>query len=169
MANAFTFHKIMTMLNYLDEWLAEKRQTETKRLRAVYYDMIGLDFTSTDMVSEYLEYTCQILQCSRYDLGIEASVKGLIAGAGLTSLDTVEYIQLPQKYVNNQQDLADFKHLKVVLVVEKETVFMHLIQMEWYLQLQSTNLSKHLLIVTAKGQTDFATRKFLQNLSHQNV
>ena len=45
--------------------------------------------------------------------------------------------------------------LNMVLVVEKETVFSQLYQMQWFRHQPST------LIVTAKGYPDFATRRFL--------
>lgn len=37
--------------------------------------------------------------------------------------------------------------------------------MPWYTSLELAGLSKHVLIVTAKGQSDFGTRKFLHNLA----
>ena len=92
------------------------------------------------MVDEYLEYACQILGCSRGDLGIEASPKGLAAGAGLTSTTSIEFIQLPSCFVNDEDGSTGLSNLaaelRVVLIVEKETVFQQLVSMEWYLELE---------------------------------
>ena len=62
-------------------------------------------------------------------MGIEASAKGLLAGANLTRQDTIEFMQLPSCFVNvrDPRELIDFDYLAFVLVVEKETVFTHLI------------------------------------------
>ena len=62
-------------------------------------------------------------------------------------------MQLPSCFVNvrDPNDLIDFDYLSFVLVVEKETVFTHLIQMTWYTRLEELGLSQHVLIVTAKG------------------
>ena len=81
----------------------------------------------------YIADICYILQVSRDDLGIEASVKALMAGAGLTSTQTVEYIQVPAYLLNpkNYEHMHSFKQvfepLLFVLIVEKETVFQHVI------------------------------------------
>ena len=95
------------------------------RKRAIYYTLVPQGFNSTDMIDEYIGYACQILGCSRSALGIEASPKALIAGAGLTSASTVDYMQLPSCFVNvsDPSQMIDFYQLRVVLVVEKETIF----------------------------------------------
>ena len=89
-------------------------------------------FKTTEMVDEHIALACQVLKCSRDDLAIEASAKGLIAGAQMTcSHDSAfSYLPLPSAFVNckNADDMPDFSTLKFVLVVEKETVFMHLVQ-----------------------------------------
>ena len=60
--------------------------------RAVYYSLVGQGVKSTDELDEYIADLCHILDVSRDDLCIEASIKTLIAGASLTSTETVEYI-----------------------------------------------------------------------------
>lgn len=57
----------------------------------------------------------------------------------------------------------DFSGITKVLVVEKDTVFQRLIQMELLTE------KKELLIVTAKGYPDYATRRFLRILWQQGV
>lgn len=68
-------------------------------------------------------------------------------------MHALEYIQLPASLANatNLDQVSDFDLLRFVLIVEKETVFMHLLQMPWYTNLEQAGLSQHILIVTAKG------------------
>ena len=51
-------------------------------------------------------------------------------------------MQLPASFVNNDalrsNEFATFDELKFVLVVEKETLFQQLLQMEWYTYLELT-------------------------------
>ena len=68
--------------------------------RAVYYSLVGQGIKSTDELDGYIADICHILQVSREQLGIEASVKALMAGAGLTSETTIEYIQIPAYLLN---------------------------------------------------------------------
>ena len=53
--------------------------------------------------------------------------------------------------------------LQVVIIVEKETVFMRLIQSHWFNLNYEAN--KKVLIVTGKGYPDFDTRRFICLLS----
>jgi len=122
--------------------------------RAVYYSLLGSsnhseengdlsslggtsdqNFKTTDELDAYICDLCQILQCPRKALGIQVSAKGLMAGASFTSVDTVEYIQIPGYFANAEtyEEIGDkFTGLKTVIVVEKETVFQRLVLSPWF-------------------------------------
>ena len=137
----FHFHKLLLLMDFIDKNLAkinsnltdESTQHFTMKKRTVYYSLVGQGIKSTDELDLYIADICYILQVSRDQLGIEASVKALMAGSGLTSIQTVEYIQIPA-YLLNPRNPAHlerfhltFEHLLFVLIVEKETVFQHVI------------------------------------------
>ena len=82
----------------------KEQDNSVVRKRAVYYSLLPQGFNSTDMVDEYLAYIFQLLTCSRSELGIEASPKGLLAGANLTSTDSFEFMQVASKFVNMHRD-----------------------------------------------------------------
>ena len=98
----FHFHKLLLLIDFIDKNLAKTQPdlnseqstapSFTMKKRAVYYSLVGHGIKSTDELDLYIADICYILQVSRDDLGIEASVKALMAGAGLTSTQTVEYI-----------------------------------------------------------------------------
>jgi len=74
----------------------------------------------------------------------------------MTQDQEIEYMQIPNKYLDKFHD--DLSGITQVLVVEKDTVFQRLIQMQLLTE------KKELLIVTAKGYPDYATRRFLRIL-----
>ena len=51
-----------------------------------------------------------------------------------------------------------------MLIVEKETVFQHVIQMDWFRKFEETGQSNRMMVLTAKGYPDYATRNFLHLL-----
>ena len=82
-------------MDFIDKSLAKnecKQNNTVKKKRAVYYSMVGQGVKSTDELDEYIADLCYILNVSRNALCIEASIKALVAGAGLTSTQRVEYI-----------------------------------------------------------------------------
>ena len=83
------------LMDFIDKSLAKnecKQNNIVMKKRAVYYSLVGQGVKSTDELDEYIADLCYILNVSRDILCIEASVKALVAGAGLTSTQTVEYI-----------------------------------------------------------------------------
>ena len=95
LSQPFHFSKLLKLMDFIDRNLAknecEQSNTVMKK-RAVYYSLVGQGIKSTDELDEYIADLCHILGVSRDSLCIEASVKALVAGAGLTSTNTVEYI-----------------------------------------------------------------------------
>ena len=86
--NSLTFHKILTLLDFVDEQLiGQSEQKKTIRKRAVYYSVLTRGFTQCEEVDDYIAYACQILSCSRADMCIEASAKSLFAGTVFTAAD----------------------------------------------------------------------------------
>jgi DNA topoisomerase VI subunit A len=111
----------------------------TVNKRGVYYSLLGQGIKSTDELDDYITDICYMLEAPRSALGIVASCKGLLAGGGLTSLETIEYLQMPSYMARATCfDELGMPNLSRVLVVEKETTFSQVIQMEWYIQLQSS-------------------------------
>ena len=124
--------------------------------RAIYYTLLD-DIKSTSELDDLICDACFLLNLSRTNIGIQASAKGLMSGR-LSLEQDIDCMQIPSKYV--QQWHPDLNDVQCVLVVEKDTVFQRLIQMPIVIN------SKNLLVVTAKGYPDFATRKFLSLLAN---
>ena len=100
LASPYNFHKVLVLLDYIDRFLVshetssiidELRQCTVNK-RGVYYSLIGQGIKSTDELDIYITQVCELLEVSRLQLGIVASTKCLIAGGGLTSHATIEYL-----------------------------------------------------------------------------
>jgi len=164
LGSPYNFHKLLVLLDYIDRFLANNLSDPAAALkvnkRGVYYSLLGQGIKSTDELDTYITQICELVEASRLELGINASTKCLISGGGLTSEATIEYLQLPAF----MQNASSFEQLGIpdvrfVVVVEKETVFSQLYQMNWFLH------DPCKLLVTAKGYPDFATRQFLTLLA----
>ena len=127
LGSPYNFHKILVLLDYIDKYLACKDNDFHINKRGVYYSLIGQGIKSTDELDDYITQICQLLETSRSNLGIIASTKGLISGGGLTSLKTIEYLQIPA-YMANASNYDEFDlNIDFIIVVEKESVFAQLI------------------------------------------
>jgi DNA topoisomerase VI subunit A len=107
---------------------------ESKRMnkRAIYY--LHRDIESTGELDSYIEELCQILEVQRDDLRIRATSKGLMFGGGI-DLGMPEHLDSEVLAIPSYNNMEDFKEkmqpiltAKVVLVVEKDTLFNELIQ-----------------------------------------
>ena len=52
----FTFVKILTFLDYLDQKMSDDHYIVKRR--AVYYSLVPMGFNSPEMVDEIVEYVC---------------------------------------------------------------------------------------------------------------
>lgn len=155
MSNPYHFYKLLTVLSQIDHQ-AHLQQTLNKR--AVYYTLIH-SIKTTGELDDLICDCCFLLGCSRADLGITASAKGLYA-CSLTREQDVDFMQIPAKFA---EDLGtNFDRITTVIVVEKDTVFQRVICLPLVAQ------NDQVLCVTGKGYPDFATRKFLLLLQRQN-
>ena len=143
--NPYHFHKLLVVLSQLDLQAANQQKLNK---RAVYYTLLK-HIHSTGELDDLLTDACYMLGATREQLGVTASAKGLISGEITAELD-VDYLQIPAVYT---RDLGDkFSGVTKVLVVEKDTLFQRILPLI---------RDPELLLVTAKGYPDYATRQFL--------
>eukprot|EP00347_Sterkiella_histriomuscorum_P002834 403366622 len=133
--------------------------------RAVYYSLIDSNIGSTMELDGYISEICLILSLHRDDLLIKASSKGLMFGGGIDS-DLSEELLINQLQIPSLTDEQFYEKIlpklkaKVVLLVEKDTVFSRLTQQQYFIQNR-----EHILLLTGKGYPDYATKRFVKMLS----
>lgn len=148
--------------------------------RAMYYRLRASAsevFSTARHLQDAIQNATLLLQVSRRCLGITCSSKGLVAGPLSVVANPESSDCEPRRQVNTSKvysipgDLAEVEatsfQLRVpissvlaILVVEKDAVFQGLLK-------ETDNLSRDVIIVTAKGMPDFATRAFLCKLHSQ--
>jgi meiotic recombination protein SPO11 len=155
------------------------------RLRATASEV----FSSTRHLQDAIRNASLLLQISRRCLGITCSSKGLVAGPLLLVVsensdgeqkEQYEESDTSTHHSNSEKnamvypipgDLAEVEsmsfHLRMpsssvlaILVVEKDAVFQGLLK-------EDAQLTSNVIIVTAKGMPDLATRAFLHKLHTQ--
>ncbi|KAH0794643.1 Type IIB DNA topoisomerase family protein [Histomonas meleagridis] len=134
------------------------KQREVISKRAIFYQDINL-FQNQEMVDITLEEIACCLEVPRGSLGVIACPRGEVAG--------------PLQWVNNQDTIVDCStkielipsiidsiraqktSAVAILVVEKDTVFMRLVQ---------SSIVKEVILVTGRGFPDYSTRLFVKLL-----
>ena len=116
-------------------------------------------------MDELISNFCFLNQVPRSRLNIFASSKGLIFGP-LSVSQNSHYISLNNQVFANQGVSVNFnsdasienRGCRIVLIVEKETVFHHL------LGLRVTKMIQGMCVVTARGYPDHCTQHFIKRL-----
>ncbi|KAI0674984.1 Spo11/DNA topoisomerase VI subunit A [Trametes maxima] len=163
--SARPFAQVLRTVDLMHEALTSNVPT-TKR--DIYYKDVGL-FGSQSTVDRLVDDLAATFKLSRADLGVRASSKGLICGAGLTMHlhcgDAVHMSDIEPALIPHSEDIERFDvngELAWVLVVEKEAVFQTLCRLR--LATHAALPGKG-LVITGKGYPDVATRQLVQTLS----
>ncbi|XP_075166674.1 meiotic W68 [Haematobia irritans] len=135
--------------------------------RELFYKNTHMTCT-TVQVNKAVKDVCSLLGQTSWNLGIFSSGKGMIAGPltivmsngdliDCNSFSTPTMIPPNFTYIDHFQTNA-----QLILIVEKDTMFKRLLQSSL-----SSIMNGHLLLVTARGSPDIATRWLLHNLTRQ--
>lgn len=181
--------RLCALLELCHETLSNNK---TITQRAMYYRLKATAsevFSSTRHLQDAIRNASLLLHTSRRCLGITCSSKGLVAGPLLIVGSDNSDGEQKQRYEESDTsthhsdsgkdavvysipgDLAEVEsmsfHLRVplssvlaILVVEKDAVFQSLLK-------EDAHLTSNVIIVTAKGMPDLATRAFLHKLHTQ--
>ncbi|XP_053992509.1 meiotic recombination protein SPO11-like isoform X2 [Hylaeus volcanicus] len=132
-------------------------------VREVYYRM-SHRVKNQQVISRLLKGMCSTLGCSRHDLGLRVSEKGLVFGNlqfnyKSETLSCATHIsgRLISELFCQITDISAPKNA-IILIVEKEAIFQSLVEDLW-----NHNESLFILI-TGRGYPDIITRRFINHL-----
>ncbi|CAD7923125.1 unnamed protein product [Amoebophrya sp. A25] len=155
--------RIFAVLNLVHEMILENRVCTQRELfyRLKAKDLQNGLFTQQLQMNKTLEDLVLLLRAPRASLGVVTTQKGLLAGARLTfdgrSFDVgfPRGVPIGEDILKKNIDLG--YHPRLVLIVEKETVFFTLLDAELCKRFD-------ILLVTGKGFPDVLTRRLLCKL-----
>ncbi|CAF1292127.1 unnamed protein product [Adineta steineri] len=141
------------------------RTQSRMNIRELFYSQVNL-FRHQRVSDNIIEQIARHLCVDRRQLGFVATAKGFCAGniqyRNLRSGDIIDCNQLSngQLIVDDDVEIIETEHrISFILVVEKDTVFQHLLNNGFLIRYRNACL------ITGRGQPDHATRSFLQQLS----
>ena len=146
--------------------IAEVGRTATQR--ELFYRVVsegsGL-FSSQQIMDRAMRDAVGALRIGRPHLGILTTEKGLLAGEISFSHDNRSSVAaqgatgtcIGESLLDHRTRFHVGERAQIVLVVEKDTVFQHLLQSKLFTALP-------LILVTGRGYPDILTRRFLQKL-----
>lgn len=164
------FARLWSVLNAAHEML---RHGTTCTQRDLYYGLkSGIPTLHSMQLATAIEDAVQLLKVPRFQLGIACSSKGLVSGPLLIStrgqgcssredgMVSCVSRRCPQGFsiTGNIKDILEMKfvcHATHIVIVEKDTVFQRLIAYS------EEEMLRGVLLVTAKGFPDVATRMFV--------
>lgn len=160
------------LMNIIHRMVCEDRKVTQREL---FYrslsDNHGPGFPEQASLNKALISLTDALGCDRHELGVFTTARGLVAGdpsQQTLCLDEmgefVADLSAHQEGLNISESIASGVHTiatsaKLVLIVEKDTVFQSLVNCSGFFE------SVSCILVTARGYPDNATVRFLQRLS----
>ncbi|CAO2199666.1 unnamed protein product [Urochloa humidicola] len=131
--------------------------------RFLYYRHKGV-FGSDEVAYTMLDHICRMFGCTMSSLNIFIEPVGSVIGPLEVKLkngrtvDCSDTLDGVGQIIPRTLSIESFKHhAELILVVEKKTIFHHLLQTKFHI--------KHkCIMVTGSGEPDFATRSFLNRL-----
>ncbi|KAG9692067.1 DNA topoisomerase IV, alpha subunit, partial [Aureobasidium melanogenum] len=154
--DAWRFSVIVRILEIIHESLLDNVILTKRHVSNLYYRDPAL-FGRQSTVDRYVDQIAAAFSLPRSCLNVTAGVKGLMAGAAVSSI-----------LIPNMEEVlsVDLSRVRWVLVVEKEAAFQSIISsQEWQ------EMMWHAVLVTGKGYPDIATRamtSFMTIASPQN-
>lgn len=118
------------------------------------------------MVDRYVDDLACTLGVTRAQLNVTAAAKGLVAGTlvlrrasghKVCAIDEAEGLLVP---ILEEHDILSMPSVRWILVIEKEATFRALLSSP-----QWEEIKIHIVVVTAKGYPDIASRRFLRQLA----
>ncbi|CAF1087170.1 unnamed protein product [Adineta ricciae] len=137
-------------------------RTQTRmNMRELFYSQVNL-FRHQRASDSIVEQLVRHLGVNRRQLGFVTTAKGNIQFRNLRSQELTDCTQLShgQLIVDDDIEIIETEHvITFILVVEKDTVFQHLLNDGFLTRYRGACL------ITGRGQPDHATRSFLLQLS----
>ncbi|TIA90072.1 hypothetical protein E3P99_01785 [Wallemia hederae] len=139
-------------------------------IRSIYYSNVAA-FKRQSAVEDILRRISRVLQIRREQLNVRPSHKGLFLSSAISiQLRNGDLIQGSDTAAHHIPTFDDINQVTIVptksdvsfvLVVEKETVFSTLREM----QFTASSIHGHSIMLTGKGYPDYATRDLLSHLA----
>ncbi|CAE7816993.1 TMN4 [Symbiodinium sp. CCMP2592] len=162
------FRRIARLFAALDNVHRLNKVGRTATQRELFYRVVsegsGL-FSSQQIMDRAMRDAVGALRIGRPHLGVLTTEKGLLAGEISFSHDNCLSVAaqgatgtcIGESLLDHRTRFHVGERAQIVLVVEKDTVFQHLLQSKLFTALP-------LILVTGRGYPDILTRRFLQKL-----
>jgi len=162
------FRRIARLFAALDMVHRLNKVGRTATRRELFYRVVsegGGLFSSQQIMDRAMRDAVGALRIGRPHLGILTTEKGLLAGEISFSHDNRSSVAaqgatgtcIGESLLDDRTRFHVGERAQIVLVVEKDTVFQHLLQSKLFTALP-------LILVTGRGYPDILTRRFLQKL-----